>query len=96
MTADEVKSDLEVIEHLDFDPAFRCETRRPNECQQTAAFVMRFRCCGHAFMICPGHRAQIETEAAAAAVLEHRRCGAQVRYGHLAELVEFIPIGLPS
>lgn len=47
------KSDVETIEHLDFDVATACE--HPDEDGREAAWVCRFRCCGAAVLMCDEH-----------------------------------------
>jgi hypothetical protein len=88
----ETESDLEVIEHLDFDPELVCEQKMSgSNCGKTAAWVVRTRCCIHSWLICEDHRLMWVQAAESAPYV---RCSWCLVAGQvLSDVAEFIPIG---
>jgi hypothetical protein len=91
--ASEQKSDIESIEHLDFDPEQPCECKAPDgsPCTATATWVGRHRCCGFSWLLCTPHKQQAIVALVALPAVECEMCRAKF---HIAVLsTEFILIG---
>ncbi|WP_291053645.1 hypothetical protein [Herbiconiux sp.] len=91
MAAVDTKSDVDTIEHLDFDPALTCEVRRPEACRTVAAFMLRCKKCSWSILVCEPHRVRVEAESAKTAGVVCGIC--RTIADRLYDLFELIPVG---
>jgi hypothetical protein len=89
-TAIDTRSDVDVIEHLDFDPELACEATKP-PCGRPAEWILRCRFCGASALYCTQCRMHAERLAALpSAVSGCKHCLRTRR--DLADLVMWIPV----
>jgi hypothetical protein len=84
-------TDLEVIQHLDFEPTIGCEVKRPRPCPATATHILRCRGCAWSLAACAEHVAFIKSEVA--------RCGGAICTKcklssiRITDVIDIVPIG---
>lgn len=89
-----VDSDVEVVQALDFEPDIACAYRSPvpqDPCVLRAEWYSRCRTCGSCVPMCGPHKVHVESVTGLVACPFRPRA-----WMHVADLLEFIPIGLMS
>jgi hypothetical protein len=97
VTEVETSGDVEILEHLDFTPEFRCECKPTADgqvCGRTAEWVCRCTACGFAFLYCTKCKAVAQRFLEAGWSIRCRPCGATTKAPRLQ--VEWIPLGARS
>ncbi|QJU52960.1 hypothetical protein SCB71_06475 [Herbiconiux sp. KACC 21604] len=91
------QSDVEIIEHLDFEPLKSCEVdlTATETCPREAAWVCIWTCCNRAELVCDHHRGNwVRNTGKAVALGYHFRCehcGTATPNVH--DAFDWIPIG---
>jgi hypothetical protein len=70
--------EIELIEHLDFDPDFACESRWSNG--EEAEWLVTMLCCGRNKMLCHAHKIKTERYNAASDT-QCLNCNAELKAG---------------
>lgn len=92
------KSDVETIEHLDFEPTINCDLPKIG-CENPATWLMRMKCCGATWPACDPCRASYlrwvdKTDATPRVNAKCGTCGH--RFPTVADSAEFLPFGKSS
>jgi hypothetical protein len=88
MAAVDTKSDVEILDALDFDHKEGCDKKT---CPMAATFVVMCRTCGFAFLLCTLHFLRLKAACNAATVIVCVECKA---HGHSFEqFCRVIPVG---
>lgn len=91
-TIEEVGTDLELIQHLDFDTETPCHNP---DCNEAAAWSWRCKFCGYGGNLCPAHHQENLQDALLACSIAGMRCKgcSAAAFFDIAEVFAITPLG---